>query len=219
MMKKRVLVILSGCGVRDGSEIHEATLILLALDREGAEICCAAPDIPQTQCVDHYRGVSVRENRNVLAESARIARGKIVPLTQVDLSGIDAVVLPGGLGAATNLCDFALTSGSVTVEPSVKKILLDAQAAGKPIGFACIAPVIAAALFGSMGVRYTVGNDQGIAARLASTGAVHVETAVTGTAVDPRLKIVSTPAYMLAGRISEVEAGVAALVRDVLKMA
>jgi len=218
-MKKRVLVILSGCGVRDGSEIHEATLTLLALDRAGAEICCAAPDIPQTQCVDHFRGTAAKENRNVLTESARIARGKIVPLTQVDLSGIDAIILPGGLGAATNLCDFALTSGSVTVEPSVKEILLDAQAAGKPLGFICIAPVIAATLFGSMGVRYTIGRDQGIAARLASTGAVHVETAVTETAVDPRLKIVSTPAYMLAGRISEVEAGVSALVSDVLKMA
>lgn len=218
-MKKRVLVILSGCGVRDGSEIHEATLTLLALDRAGAEICCAAPDIPQTQCVDHYRGVSVREDRNVLTESARIARGKIVPLAQVDLSQIDAIILPGGMGAATNLCDFALTSGSVTVEPSVKNILLDAQAAGKPLGFICIAPVIAATLFGSMGVRYTIGTDQGIAARLASTGAVHVETTVTEAAVDPRLKIVSTPAYMLAGRISEVEAGVTALVRELLKMA
>ena len=218
-MKKRVLVILSGCGVRDGSEIHEATLTLLALDRAGAEICCAAPDIPQTQCVDHFRGTAAKESRNVLTESARIARGKIVPLAQVDLSGIDAIILPGGLGAATNLCDFALTSGSVTVEPSVKNILLDAQAAGKPLGFICIAPVIAATLFGSMGVRYTIGRDQGIAARLASTGAIHVETAVTETAVDPRLKIVSTPAYMLAGRISEVEAGVSALVSDVLKMA
>ena len=218
-MKKRVLVILSGCGVRDGSEIHEATLTLLALDRAGAEICCAAPDIPQTQCVDHFRGTAAKESRNVLTESARIARGKIVPLAQVDLSGIDAIILPGGLGAATNLCDFALTSGSVTVEPSVKEILLDAQAAGKPLGFICIAPVIAATLFGSMGVRYTIGRDQGIAARLASTGAVHVETAVTETAVDSRLKIVSTPAYMLAGRISEVEAGVSALVNDVLKMA
>ncbi|MBQ7590201.1 MAG: isoprenoid biosynthesis glyoxalase ElbB [Verrucomicrobia bacterium] len=218
-MKKRVLVILSGCGVRDGSEIHEATLTLLALDRAGAEICCAAPDIPQTQCVDHYRGVSVREDRNVLTESARIARGKIVPLAQVDLSQIDAIILPGGLGAATNLCDFALKSGNVTVEPSVKNILLDAQAAGKPLGFICIAPVIAATLFGSMGVRYTIGRDQGIAARLASTGAVHVETTVTEAAVDPRLKIVSTPAYMLAGRISEVEAGVTALVRELLKMA
>ncbi|MBO4796993.1 MAG: isoprenoid biosynthesis glyoxalase ElbB [Verrucomicrobia bacterium] len=218
-MKKRVLVILSGCGVRDGSEIHEATLTLLALDRAGAEICCAAPDIPQTQCVDHFRGTAAKESRNVLTESARIARGKIVPLTQVDLSGIDAIILPGGLGVATNLCDFALTSGSVTVEPSVKNILLDAQAAGKPLGFICIAPVIAATLFGSMGVRYTIGRDQGIAARLASTGAIHVETAVTETAVDPRLKIVSTPAYMLAGRISEVEAGVSALVSDVLKMA
>ena len=218
-MKKRVLVILSGCGVRDGSEIHEATLTLLALDRAGAEICCAAPDIPQTQCVDHFRGTAAKENRNVLTESASIARSKIVPLTQVDLSGIDAIILPGGLGAATNLCDFALTSGSITVEPSVKNILLDAQAAGKPLGFICIAPVIAATLFGSMGVRYTIGRDQGIAARLASTGAVHVETAVTETAVDPRLKIVSTPAYMLAGRISEVEAGVSALVSDVLKMA
>lgn len=218
-MKKRVLIILSGCGVRDGSEIHEATLTLLALDRAGAEICCAAPDIPQTQCVDHYRGVSVREDRNVLTESARIARGKIIPLAQVDLSQIDAIILPGGMGAATNLCDFALTSGSVTVEPSVKKILLDAQAAGKPLGFICIAPVIAATLFGSMGVRYTIGTDQGIAARLASTGAVHVETTVTEAAVDPRLKIVSTPAYMLAGRISEVEAGVTALVRELLKMA
>lgn len=218
-MKKRVLVILSGCGVRDGSEIHEATLTLLALDRAGAEICCAAPDIPQTQCVDHYRGVSVREDRNVLTESARIARGKIIPLAQVDLSQIDAIILPGGLGAATNLCDFALKSGNVTVEPSVKNILLDAQAAGKPLGFICIAPVIAATLFGSMGVCYTIGTDQGIAARLASTGAVHVETTVTEAAVDPRLKIVSTPAYMLAGRISEVEAGVTALVRELLKMA
>lgn len=217
---KKVAVILSGCGVFDGSEIHEAVLVLLALDRANARIICTAPDIPQHHVTDHVtKQPQPSETRNVFLESARIARGNIVPLSQLSLSEVDAVILPGGFGAATNLCTFALQGEKFGVNQEVSKVLQEVHKAGKPIGFVCIAPVIAAKLFGAEKVEFTIGTDAKTAATLQGGGAHHVNCDVHNVVIDKRLKIVSTPAYMLATRITEAEAGINKLVNAVLEMA
>ena len=217
---KNVAVILSGCGVFDGAEIHESVLVLLALDRANARIICAAPDIPQHHVINHLTRQPVPgEIRNVLVESARIARGHIIPLSQLKVNEVDAIILPGGFGAAKNLCDFALKGDRFGVHPEVAKVLQTAHRAGKPLGFACIAPAIAAQLFGSEKVEFTIGNDPATATSLQQGGGRHVACSVHNVVVDHRLKIVTTPAYMLASRITEAEAGINKLVQAVLAMA
>jgi len=217
---KKVAVILSGCGVYDGSEIHEAVLTLLAIDKAGAEAVCAAPDIPQQEVVNHLTGQPVPgETRNVLVESARIARGKIIPLNQLKVEDIDAVVLPGGLGAAKNLSDFAEKGPDCEVLPELADFLRRAHQAGKPIGFICIAPALAAKLFGQEGVEVTIGTDPATAKVIEQMGARHLTCNVRNAIVDRDRKIVTTPAYMLANRISEAEAGITKLVQSVLELA
>lgn len=217
---KKVAVILSGCGVFDGAEIHESVLVLLALDRANAQVICAAPDIPQREVVNHLTRQPVKsEMRNVLVESARIARGAIVPLSQLRVAEVDAIILPGGFGAAKNLCDFALQGPQFSVQPEVAKVLQEAHRAGKPLGFVCIAPAIAAKLFGPEKVEFTIGTDPGTASALQASGGNHINCPVRNIVVDRRLKIVTTPAYMLAQRITEAEAGINKLVQAVIEMA
>lgn len=217
---KKVAVILSGCGVFDGAEIHESVLTLLALDRANAQILCAAPDVPQHHVVNHLTREPVPgETRNVLVESARIARGNIIPLCELQVEEVDAIILPGGFGAAKNLCDFALTGKDFTVHPEVATVLEAAHRAGKPIGFVCIAPAIGARLFGREAVEFTIGSDAPTAAALEAGGGRHVNCNVRNVVIDRRLKVVTTPAYMLAGRITEAEAGINKLVQAVLEMA
>ncbi len=217
---KKVAVILSGCGVFDGAEIHEAVLVLLALDRANAQIVCTAPDVPQHHVINHLTHQPVPgESRNVLVESARLARGNILPLSRLELTEIDAVILPGGFGAAKNLCTFALAGERFEVEPEVARVLQAAHRAGKPLGFVCIAPAIAAHLFGPDKLEFTVGTDAPTAQALQARGARHLNCAVRNVVIDRRLKVVTTPAYMLAQRITEAEAGINKLVQAVLEMA
>jgi enhancing lycopene biosynthesis protein 2 len=217
---KQVAVILSGCGVFDGAEIHESVLTLLALDRANARIICAAPDVPQHHVVNHHTKQPVPgETRNVLVESARIARGDIIPLSQLKVGAIDAVILPGGFGAAKNLCNFALAGDNFAVNPEVARVVQEVHKAGKPVGFVCIAPAIAAKLFGAAQVEFTIGTDAGTAKSLETSGGRHVNCNVFNAVVDKRLKVVTTPAYMLATRITEAEAGINKLVQAVLEMA
>lgn len=215
----RVGVILSGCGVQDGSEIHESVLTLLALDEAGAEVVCAAPNKPQTRVVNHCSGKEVKESRNVLVESARIARGKIRDLATVHAKDLDAVILPGGYGAALNLCDFATSGANASVDPEVGRLLKEMHAAGKPIGAICIAPALLAALFGSEGVRLTIGTDQGTAKTLQQMGAEHVACPVDRLVVDEKNRVVTSPAYMLAESIKDLKAGITKVVAEVLKLA
>jgi len=127
-MKKKVGVVLSGCGVYDGSEIHEAVLTLLAIDRNGAEAVCMAPDMEFAE-VNHLTGVATGGTRNVLVESARIARGKISDIKEVRAEGLDAVVFPGGYGAAKNLCNFAEKGAEAAIHPEVGRLLREMAAA------------------------------------------------------------------------------------------
>lgn len=215
----KIAVILSGCGVHDGAEIHESVLTLLALDRMGAEIICAAPDIDQVDVVDHTSGTPAAETRNVLKESARIARGEIRSLASLSATDVDAVVLPGGFGAAKNLCTFAQGGEDWDVDPEVARFLREMRAADKPIGAICIAPAVIARLFGEEGVTLTIGNDAGTAARLEGKGAHHEDCTVDDIVLDADRKIVTTPAYMLAQRISEAAAGIDKLCGAVLELA
>lgn len=215
---KKIGVVLSGCGVRDGSEIHEAVLTLLAIDQCGAEAVCMAPasDFPET---NHLTMQETGAKRNVLVESARIARGNIRDIKEVRASELDAVILPGGFGAARNLCDFASMGAAATVNPEVARLLREMASSRKPIGAICIAPVVIAAVLGhELAPAVTIGNDSATAAEIEKTGAVHRNCPVTGTVVDRDKMIVTTPAYMLADRISQVYEGIGKCVRDVFAL-
>ena len=213
-------VVLSGCGVRDGSEIHEATLLLLALDRAGVAARCFAPDKPQARVVDHLT-LEARADcrRSVLGESARIARGAIEPLAEIDIDARDGLAFPGGFGAAMNLSDYGQAGAAMRVDPEVTAAIQAMHFAKKPQGFICIAPVLAARVLGAHRPRLTIGRDAATAADLESLGARHIEAPADGVVVDEDNHLASTPAYMLATRIGEVAAGIDRLVEVLADMA
>jgi len=219
MKRKKIGVLLSGCGVMDGSEIHEATLTLYFLDRQGAEIICMAPNKDQLDVVDHVTNTPVVEKRNVMVEAGRIARGKITDARTVKADDIDAVIIPGGFGAAKNLCTFAKEGTDCQVDPDVARLLGDLYCKGKPIGALCIAPALIARLFGSEHApEVTIGTDPGTAAALEKMGAKHRKATVDEIVVDAKNRIVTTPCYMLAQSIKEVGEGAEKLVAKILEM-
>ncbi len=210
----KVGVILSGCGVFDGSELHEAAATLIALAQHGIEYQCMAPD-REFDVIDHRTQEPTGEKRNVLTESARIARGEIVDIKEVNGEEYDAFFLPGGFGAAKNLCTFAMKGAECEVDTQVERVLNEANDAGKPIGFICIAPALGAKVFGSRGVKVTIGHDAGTAAVVSQTGATHIEADAEQIVVDEDHNIVSTPAYMEAQNPAQVFAGISALVENI----
>lgn len=220
----RVAVVLSGCGVFDGTEIHEAVSVLLHLSRQGATYACFAPDTDQTHVVNHLKGEPAEgETRNMLVESARIARGDIAPLDQLGASDFDAVVFPGGFGAAANLCTFASDGAGCAVNEGVERVLTEFRNAGKPIGMCCIAPVIAARVFGTAnggpGCIVTIGDDAGTAEAIASMGAEHAARPVDEACVDEEHKLVTAPAYMYANApIHAVYDGIGQMVEKTLSL-
>ncbi len=217
-MSKRVAVVLSGCGVYDGAEIHEATLTLLCLSQRGVQVQCFAPDMAQMHVVNHLTGdVAAGETRNVLVEAARIARGAIKPVTEARVDDFDALIVPGGFGSAKNLCNFAEQGAAMTVQADFLAFAQGMHKAGKAIGLICISPTMAAAICGR-GVKTTIGNDADTVAAVNATGAVHCECTVRETCIDREHKLVTTPAYMLAESIAEAYAGINTLVDDVLAL-
>jgi enhancing lycopene biosynthesis protein 2 len=218
---KKVGVILSGCGVFDGAEIHESVLTLLALDQAGAQAVCLAPDAPQHQVQDHFHQRTTPESRNVLVEAARIARGEIRDLDGITAAELDALVLPGGFGAALNLSDFAVSGANCTVHPGVERLVTEMVRSHKPVGALCIAPATLARILQKAGIRarLTIGSDSETAAAIEAMGQTHVKCPVTEAVVDADNRIVTSPAYMLPARISEVAAGITAAVREVVRLA
>lgn len=215
---KKIGVILSGCGVRDGSEIHEAVLTLLAIDNNGAKAVCLAPDMELSE-TNHLTMKETGAKRNVLVESARIARGDIKDIKSVSASDLDAIVIPGGFGAAKNLCSFGFEGEKGSVQPDVLRLIKEMAAAKKPICAICIAPtVIALALGKDLAPKLTIGNDEGTAKGIAATGSKHVNCAVNDCVIDRERLIVSTPAYMLAGRISEAAEGINKAIKATLEL-
>ena len=214
----KIGVLLSGCGVMDGSEIHEAVITLLAIDREGAEAVCMAPNKDQTQVINHLTNQAQNEKRNMLVEAARIARGKIKDIKDVNENDIDAVILPGGFGAACNLSTFNKDGSNAKVLEEVAAFLKKMHNLKKPIGAICIAPNIIAKVFGDKKVEITIGNDRRTANKLEKMGAVHINKNVHEAAIDYKNLIVTTPAYMLAKSPKELEPGIVKLVKAVIEL-
>ena len=219
-MAKKVGVVLSGCGVFDGSEIHEAVLTLLALDRQGVETICMAPNINQMHVVNHLTQEATDETRNVLVESARIARGNIKDIKDVTAADLDALMFPGGFGAAKNLCDFATKGVECEVNPEVERLVKEILDAKKPLAAVCISPALIARITGKqdMKVKLTIGSDEETAKALEGMGATHIACQVREIAVDKEHKIISGPAYMLGTRISEVADGIENVVKELVAM-
>lgn len=213
---KKFAIILAGCGVYDGAEIHEAVLTMLAISKNGAEYEIFAPDIMQHHVVDHITGNVMPETRNVLTEAARIARGKIKPLDQLNPEQFDAVILPGGFGVAKNLCTFAFDGPDCTVNPDLEKILVETHLKGKPIGAMCISPVIISRIFKNS--KVTIGQDAGTAQAVKKMGANHIITGHGEVVVDTSNKIFTTPCYMLDANILQIAEGTDNLVKEMLKM-
>jgi enhancing lycopene biosynthesis protein 2 len=216
-MSKKVAVILSGCGVYDGAEIHESVITLLRLDQRGAQVQCFAPNISQLHVINHLTGDEMPESRNVLVESARIARGNIKDILEASVEDFDALIVPGGFGAAKNLSNFAIEGAGCTVQPDVLALTEAFAEAGKPVGLICISPALAAKIYGP-GVTCTIGNDADTAAAMNKMGATHQECAVSDIVEDKARKLVCTPAYMLAQSISEAASGINKLVDRVLEL-
>ncbi len=215
-MKKKIAVVLSGCGVYDGAEIHEATLTMLAIARQGAVYQCFAPDSQQHHVVNHLTGQVMKEERNVLVESARIARGKIQPLSGFEASAFDALIFPGGFGVAKNLCTFAFEGAECSVHPDAEKAVREMVSAGKPIGALCIAPVMIARILGD--VEVTIGHDPATASSIRDMGGKHITRHQGEIVVDKKNKVVSAPCYMLNSSIDQVAEDADRVVAAILLM-
>jgi enhancing lycopene biosynthesis protein 2 len=215
----RVGVVLSGCGFLDGAEVHEAVLSLYFLDRAGVEIACFAPDVEQLHVVDHLSGEATKETRNVLVESARIARGRVRPLAEATIDDLDGLVIPGGFGAAKNLSSFAVDGPQAKVDGELVRLVTEAFEANKPICAICIAPAVLAAALAVSGksAELTIGTDPGTAQAIEALGSTHVSCAVDQAAVDETHKIVTTPAYMLGEGPADVGAGIEKAIATLLR--
>jgi len=214
---KKVAVVLSGCGVFDGAEIHESVLTLLRLEQQGASYQCMAPNIDQLHVINHLKGeVAEGESRNVLVEAARIARGEIIDLATANPADYDALIIPGGFGAAKNLSDFAVKGPDCHVNPDLLAFAQAIHQANKPVGLICIAPAMTPLLFGE-GATCTIGTDQETAAAIEAMGGQHTNCPVDDIVIDEQRKLITTPAYMLAGSIVEAASGINKLVDEVLK--
>ncbi|WP_282176369.1 isoprenoid biosynthesis glyoxalase ElbB [Vibrio nereis] len=215
---KKVAVILSGSGVFDGAEIHEAVLALHAIEKQGASWHCFAPNIDQLHVINHKTGEEMDETRNVLVEAARITRGNIEDVAKLNVDDFDALLLPGGFGAAKNLTDFAVKGAECSINTHVASACRAFANAAKPAGYLCIAPVIMPMIYEN-GVKGTIGNDSAVAAAFNSMGGTHTECTVDNIVYDEEHKVLSTPAYMLAESISEAATGIEKLVEKLLAIA
>jgi len=215
--KKNIAVVLSGCGVYDGAEIHESVFTLLAIARSGASYQIFAPNIEQYHVINHLTGQPVNEKRNVLVESARIARGDIKPLSEYNPTDFDALMFPGGFGVAKNFSTFAFDGSACTVNEEVEEVIKETNKAGKPIGALCISPVIIAKVL--EGAEVTIGNDAGTVQALQEMGAKHRFTTHGEVVVDNGYKVVTTPCYMLDATIDQIATGAENVVKIVLEMA
>ncbi|HRX11398.1 MAG TPA: isoprenoid biosynthesis glyoxalase ElbB [Draconibacterium sp.] len=213
---KKIAVVLAGSGVYDGSEIHEATLTLLAIARNGAQYQCFAPDIEQAHVINHLTGKEMPETRNVLVEAARIARGNIKPLSEYKAKEFDAIVFPGGFGVAKNLCTYAFEGTGCSVNAEVEKAIRNTVIEEKPIGALCISPVLLAKVL--VDVEVTIGNEEAASAAIETFGAIHIEKSHGEIVFDPKYKLITTPCYMLDANISQIADGVENVMKKIFEI-
>lgn len=216
---KNIAVILSGSGVFDGSEIYESVLTFLRLEHNSVHYQCFAPNVEQLHVINHLTGeVAEGETRNVLVEAARLARGNVKDLAEANPDEFDAMIIPGGFGAAKNLSDFAVKGHECSINPDLERFARAIHQAGKPVGLICIAPAMTPKLLGT-GIQCTIGNDAGVAEAITAMGGQHTDCSVDQIVIDEANKVITTPAYMLAGSITEAASGINRLVDEVVKRA
>ncbi|HPE21550.1 MAG: isoprenoid biosynthesis glyoxalase ElbB [Bacteroidales bacterium] len=213
----KAAVVLAGCGVMDGAEIHEAVMTMYAIDKNGGSYRLFAPNVAQHHVVNHITGEEMKESRNVLTEAARIARGKISPMTDYRAADFDALIFPGGFGVAKNLCTYAFDGPDCHVDRVVEEAILATHRAGRPIGALCISPVLIARVLGD--VTVTIGNDRGTAADIAKLGGKHENKRHGEVAVDSKNLIVTAPCYMLDATLSEIARDAEAVVNALMELA
>jgi len=222
----KIAVVLSGCGVYDGTEVHEAAAALAALTRAGAEVEMFAPDVEQAHVVNHRSGEEMEQKRSVMVESARIARGQVSSLTALAAEEFEAVVLPGGFGAAKNLSDYGMKGQDMSVNDQVERVIVEFHSAGKPLGLCCIAPIIVAKVLGDKNPLLTLGC-AGDGAEWPYQEAIEVARGLGGNmqeknvgevCVDTENKIVTTPAYMYSGKFHEIQDGVSSMINELIKL-
>jgi len=225
-LNSKIAVVLSGCGVYDGTEVHEAAAALAALSRAGADIEMFAPEVDQAHVVDHSKGAEMEQKRSVMQESARIARGAVHPLSDLTVDRADAVVIPGGFGAAKNLSDFGFKGADMSVNSDVERVIKDFHSAGKPLALCCISPIIAAKVLGDKNPSLTLGCC-GDESAWPYQGAIEVakgfggnieEKEVGEVCIDSENKIVTTPAFMYNGKFDEIQDGVSAMINELMKL-
>lgn len=222
----KIAVVLSGCGVYDGTEVHEAAAALAALSRAGAEIEMFGPDVDQAHVVDHTKGAEMEQTRSVMRESARIARGAVQSLDKLTVDAADAVVIPGGFGAAKNLSDFGFKGADMTVNGEMERVIKDFHSAGKPLALCCISPIIVAKVLGEKNPKLTLGSTgeegdwpyQGSIEVARGFGGIMEEKSVGEVCVDLENKIVTTPAFMYSGKFHEIQDGVSAMISELMKL-
>ena len=216
----KIGVLLSGCGVNDGSEIHETVITMLALDRADVETHLMAPNIDQMHVINHYTGQEMDEFRNVLVESARIARGDIKDMAEVTGGDLDALIIPGGFGVAKNLSDYAMSGAECSINPDVYRLVSEMVLLKKPIGAICIAPAMMAKILAeqNQSATMTIGKDKSTAKDIQAMGSTHKECPVEEMVIDEENNIVTTPAYMDAKNISEAAEGIEKLVEQIILM-
>lgn len=209
-------VILSGCGVYDGAEIHEATMALLAIVKNGGTYMIFAPDVKQHHVINHITGNEMDESRNVLIESARIARGNIKSLDQYNPADFDALILPGGFGVAKNLCTYAFDGPDCQVDKVIEKVIKETHAAGKPIGALCISPVLITRILGEVDV--TIGQDKATADHIEEMGGVHIATGHGEVVIDTENRVVTSPCYMLDASIADIADGAENVIKSIINL-
>jgi enhancing lycopene biosynthesis protein 2 len=218
VVMSKIAVILSGCGVYDGAEVHESVLTMLYLDELQQDFVIMAPDDNMHHVINHNSGQEMAgESRNMLTEAARIARGPVLNIMDANPKDYSAAILPGGFGAAKNLCDFAFSGPKAQVREDIAKFLNGLIQDGKPIGALCISPVILALIAGHLQPKLTIGQNEETAAAINKLGAVHQNTAVSEICFDEKNNFVSTPAYMLGKSIAEIAPGIRRLVQKVVE--
>jgi len=212
----KAAVVLSGCGVYDGAEIHEAVMTLYAIDRAGGTYQVFAPNVMQHHVVNHITGKVSEESRNVMTEAARIARGKIKPMTDYRAADYDALIFPGGFGVAKNLCTYAFDGVECRVDRVVEAAIIETHKAHKPIGALCISPVLITRVLGD--VTVTIGNEPDTIADIAALGGKHEKKGHGEVMTDEKNLIVTTPCYMLEASISDIAMDAELLVATIMKM-
>jgi enhancing lycopene biosynthesis protein 2 len=195
-------VVLSGCGVYDGTEIHEAMMVMLAIIRNGGSYQVFAPNVMQHHVINHLTREVMNESRNVLIESARIARGKIKALIEYRAVDFDALIFPGGFGVVKNLCSYAFDGTEMQIDRVVEDVIRETHSMGKPIGAMCITPVLITKILGK--IEVTIGNDLDTAADIEVMGGIHNEKGNGEIVVDRKNRIVTTPCYMLDASLADI---------------